>query len=369
MPAEKRTENVYGGLRFSVKAALSYFGFRAANDSERRQDARQRLYGGPAANKEFWEDTHSNNIWDGQPVVFDGVALAEWVPIQPGLYHTSLARSRREQARRFLDFNKRLGGHYTPQGKISMLEGGVGTCRLGRIGTAEAESQYLISATSTPWCEQGIPLVVSANVFESIIEDLRSLGAVRAKIAGRASLFGSNAFLSDTGRRFQPESFYVLAESVRIEPRPEPSRLIASAHITFSAVEGSSPGAAEYHAQWLTSFCQFRPGRLRQSESVDAAVEWFNQYVEAYGDPKNIVADFDAYNAYFQRPLLPLGEQFHGVLDSDVLGRLARLSRSNIVVLKDAVLGDRVEGDQYKNIKESTINNRSALVFESRPEG
>jgi hypothetical protein len=129
----------------------------------------------------------------------------------------------------------------------------------------------------------------------------------------------------------------------------------ATAFITFSQDPKAGPEFA-----WATSYCEFQPGARRGN--VKQAVSWLHEYVKTYGDERSpIVADFDAYHAYFDRVDFPLVERVKGRVSSGMVQSYANSTQETILVF-----GDYMHGDQFKNVQGSTITNRSALAV--RPE-
>ena len=89
----------------------------------------------------FWQQVLSGQLAAGMTVTLDRFDVLDWFPRAPGLYQTPFARSVRQDALRFrepaLEQTKKgvrrepsAAADYTvvlkPQGKLSMLEGGVG---------------------------------------------------------------------------------------------------------------------------------------------------------------------------------------------------------------------------------------------------
>jgi len=246
-------------LRYSIDSALRFLGFGAPRrmpaEPGRLTGGRSDLlqFSGESANVDFWHGAHSDRFWDGQPVLLSDLNLTEWVPSQPGVYHLPDAREARVYARRFVNEDPRIGTHYIPKRQQSMVQGGVGTCRLGQIETTDG-SRFLVGVTSTMSCQEGIPVMIAIDDFASIADDLRSMGSVQVDIRGRVRLVGRSAFVGGVSR-FRPETFYVAADSMRVRRAGLPNEILASAFITFGERFERKP-------EWLTTFCQFHPGSL-----------------------------------------------------------------------------------------------------------
>src|SRR5258707_281069 len=94
-------------------------------------------------------------------VSLKGFALTEWVPFAPGRYYTSQAIHDREFA---LQFVSRERDEYTPNGKISMVRGGIGTIRLAGKELA-GHATYFLGASSSGITHQGIPIALTSDDY------------------------------------------------------------------------------------------------------------------------------------------------------------------------------------------------------------
>jgi len=124
------------------------------------------------------------------PVVLEDCYLSEWFPRSPGLYHIPQARMARELAVAFIDRRfgaapiddrirepaearrraRRKEDHtlvLTPEGKMSMLKGGVGCIRLKPV-EQEGRIFWLMSASSSGVAHEGFPLAVPKELYNRV---------------------------------------------------------------------------------------------------------------------------------------------------------------------------------------------------------
>lgn len=179
----------------------------------KRPTAADRSY---SNNEAFWSDVLSDRLGAERTVRFFSFNLFEWIPRNPGLFHTFEAEAARGQAQHYVremarqSYEDYLGADgappdnatsfrnlttaagssertlvYTPEGKISMLRGGLGCIRLKPLQLKSGETKWLMSATSSRAPDEGIPLLVGSNDYQRIVEDLERSGAVCCDLLGR----------------------------------------------------------------------------------------------------------------------------------------------------------------------------------------
>ena len=125
----------------------------------------------------------------------------DWFPRAPGLYYTPGAEWARQEAFRYLhramwDAPIRDHAHrvlsprhldytavFTPMGKSSMLQGGVGCIRLKPIQLLN-EPHWLITATSDGVVHSGFPIAVPRAIYKFILQHLQTQGALCATVRG-----------------------------------------------------------------------------------------------------------------------------------------------------------------------------------------
>lgn len=288
-------------LPSSLRSCLRVLGYRATNTATIEHPPTKE-YSGDAGNQDFWQDIHTDRLWDGRRIELLRFNLTEWVPLQPGLFHAAESAASRGVALRYAAFNTALGLHFKPYGKVSMLESGVGCARLGAV-RHDNKVQYILGASFSQSCDEGIPLIVDATDYEMLAERIRDLGAVCASLYGRIRLLPAATW--DMTQHFdQKPSYCISVESMNMEKSRAPQSMLAAVYITFTNAKSVEPRSG----QWATSYCQFRPGS--RYNNITEAVRWLRAYTEHYSNKGcRIIADFDAYHSYFDNTDLPLPER------------------------------------------------------------
>jgi hypothetical protein len=139
---------------------------------------------GLTSNEEYWALVRHDRLYEGAPVRLSGFHLTEWVPLTPGRFHSPEAARARDLARYHIDSVDPLRGvGYLPQGKRSMTKGGIGTVRLPALDL-HGRPLRVLAATSDGVCHSGVPLVLGADQYESVIPQIRERGGVVADVSG-----------------------------------------------------------------------------------------------------------------------------------------------------------------------------------------
>jgi hypothetical protein len=348
---EGHVERTSSTLRSTLRSCLQVLGYRASDKSP-IENTHVKAYSGVTGNRDFWDDVHGDQIWDGRRIELLRCSLTEWVALQPGLYHVEGSAELRGRALAHAAYGPQLGHHFAPLGKRSMLEAGVGCSRVGAVRRGD-KSQYILGASFTQSCDQGMALILNESDYESVAEKIRDLGTVCISLSGRVHLLPAAMV---THRESETPTYYISVESIDIEKSLTNQPMLAAAYITFSVDESHRKHVRE-EEQWATSYCQFRPG-IRNGNIIDA-VQWLRDYARQYSnDNCRIIADFDAYHSYFGSVDLPLFERLRGRVSPEALQLYANQLRRPITIY-----GDLVEGDQFKDIEQSTIMNRSVYTF------
>jgi len=235
-------------------------------------------------------------------VRLEGFDLLEWFPRAPGLYHTDQALEARREASYYIDprFERRGRREHTevflPEGKSSMLEGGVGCIRLKPIALGE-RIFWLMTATSTGVGHEGFPLTVPNCLYERHIDQIVERGAVPCTIVGRLR-FLPTPLTHLVNHYADLPRLYLEAEEIsydgtgrEIDRKPE-----VSVAVSFVSSYKGRPGV---YATYVT----FEPGR---GGSFASSIDWLKHtYVEQLYDGR-ILTDFDQTRTHFPEAALSL---------------------------------------------------------------
>jgi hypothetical protein len=263
-------------------------------------------------NEDVWRDIIEQRVSAGQEIVLQRFQVMDWFPRAPGLYHTRSAERAREEAYRHLhprlmdspvrdhapQVGKRrsLSGYtavFTPAGKLSMLQGGIGCIRLKPIRIS-GRFHWLIAATSDGIVHAGLPIAVPQAIYGRLISQLQEVGAVCAVIFGELD-FLDDPFsrLFDTYERV-PRLYLRVTELHPCELPVE--KLEASVAVSFVSNYEGRPKV-------YTTYVIFKPNI---KGSFDEAVSWMkNDYVEGEYCGR-IITDFDQTRTIFSEARLAL---------------------------------------------------------------
>jgi hypothetical protein len=342
-------ERAHSGLWHSLRASLQAASYTNAKPALPNTSAPRR-YEGEGGNTAFWKDAHGEVLWDRRRVELRQFHLTEWVPLQPGRHLTPYASNARRRARMHMEFttSSPLGQHYLPLGKTSMLESGIGCARFRSV-ELDGQPYHLLGASFSGNCDEGIPIFLTERDYEQMAWEIRDLGVVIASVSARAELLPTVLL----GRGPSPTAYCLKVDSIEIDRHPARAIPTAAVFISFQGARQREDDAQS----WLTSYCHFTPGR--RSDTMHGAVDWLRTYVDKYGRRNTpIVADFDAYHDYFDRVEMTISELVAGDLPLNVLTAYATRLGQPIHI------GDVVLGDQFKNVQNSTVVNRSDIQGE-----
>jgi hypothetical protein len=269
--------------------------------------------------------------------------LFEWFPRNPGLFHTERAKdSRREAQYHIMEIDHQVYSTYqadadappdhaalirsitgaqgpartkifTPQGKVSMLQGGIGCVQLQPVRLEEGARAWFMSATSGTAPDEGIPLLVPDNLYQGVIDRIRDVGFATVTITGRT--------------RFIPERFLDLYAPTRGIPRlyveveeladAGPDHGYGSVSVAASFVAEVDESTSIY-AVYVT----FDPGYVG---ARDSATGWMrDEYVHGLYKGE-ILTDFDQQAPALSNTLFSLNEVLTSADLAKAIQRLQRL--------------------------------------------
>src|SRR5882724_328730 len=262
-------------------------------------------------NEAFWQEVTGQRLTAGMSVTLERFLLMDWFPRSPGLYHTVEAGYARQEAMAFRHpafkgsskrnhpVSAKDGNDYTlvfmPEGKLSMLQGGIGCIRLKPINISK-EPHWLMTATSDGVAHAGVPVALAQELYRSFLAGAQDRGGLMA------SLHGELDFLPDPFSRLFDHSVMVPRLYLRITgmKRSEPSSITPQASVAVSFAS-EYKGPPSLYASYVT----FRPGVKGEFEE---AVSWMKkEYVE--GEYRgSIVTDFDQTRTIFPEARLALSK-------------------------------------------------------------
>jgi hypothetical protein len=163
-------------------------------------------------NDDFWRDVISETLRANTIIEFDEFELTEWIPWSPGAFHTEQAKAARQEAWNYRRPNldavfpaaarKTLrakpevavrsdpesnfdGVVFEPQGKLSMIQGGVGCVRLQPVELRSRREFWLMGATSSSVVHEGILVALNDDLYDKFGDDISRGGLHCEEIVGR----------------------------------------------------------------------------------------------------------------------------------------------------------------------------------------
>ena len=263
-------------------------------------------------NEDVWRAILGQRTTAGMGMVLKHFHLLDWFPRSPGLYYTPGAEWARDEAFRHLlhgfgdspirDHAHRTGKRrlvrdytvvFTPAGKSSMLQGGIGSVRLKPIHVF-GEPHWFMTATSDGVTHTGVPVALPRRLYVPLLAPIQQRGGVCATMSGELE------FVPDPFSRLFDRAVMVPRLLLRVtelkQCEPAPVTLEASVAVSFVSNYQGSP---KVYASYVT----FHPD---VKGSFEEAVSWMKtEYVEGeYGG--RIITDFDQTRTIFPEARLAL---------------------------------------------------------------
>jgi hypothetical protein len=329
----------------------------------------------------FWQSVLGNECYPEQVIRLEGFHLIEWIPIAPGLFHTGEAQWNRREAQRnavrlleensigptwlpsasnivsfegnplFSDIletlktnpNKKVVIEYNPDGKESMIKGGIGSVRLASK-LINGSEKYLLGATSTGVSHEGIPLIIETVLYQKAISKIKENGGYYVNLIGRLKIIPKDLSLIKSYNEIPRFCLYVEAiEYVNPSNREDLMSSIAVSYYSSNSF-----------ASKRLSFCSFIPDK-KDSELI-GAVNWLQEYAIKYSSTKTpiVEGDFDEFKQHFDHVDFPIGDVSNGKMSKETFLKYKEFFHFQI--------NEMVMGDKFENIQNATIVNRSESV-------
>jgi TIR domain-containing protein len=320
-------------------------------------------------NRTLWTAIIEEKLRAHRTIILEGFYLFEWFPRTPGLYYTPEAEWVRTSALEHLDPHFRStpsnppidhagtlvqGSRrssvpqdhtlvFTPEGKLSMLQGGVGCIRLKPIQQNERVF-WLMSASANGVAHEGFPLAVPQQLYETCIDQISERGMMFCTIIGKL--------------KYLPQPFTGLFDYYAGVPplyldvaeiRPNPFLRTENASATEVSVAVSFLSDYQRPNGIYASYVTFSPGR---KASFSESINWLkHEYIEGTYKGR-ILTDFDQTKNHFPEAALSLRK---------VMGRHLRQGEVREVIELMYAAGD-VDGLFNKLDLQDLANNRAGVA-------
>ena len=286
-------------------------------------------------NEDVWRAIRERRISVGMGIILQQFQVLDWFPRAPGLYHTPKAEYARDEAFKYLHSGfrdspirdharakaskKRANDYtvvFTPEGKLSMLEGGIGSIHLKPVNIF-GEPHWLMTASSDGITHTGVPLAIPRRLYAPLLAPIQRHGAVCATISGELE------FVPDPFSRLFDRAVMVPKVLIRVTglAQCEPSRVQLETSVAVSFVSDYQ-GLPQVYATYVT----FQPGL---EGSFEEAVSWMKtEYVE--GEYKGrIITDFDQTQTIFPEARLALSNVMDRLVSRGQLGETIELMHAS----------------------------------------
>jgi hypothetical protein len=279
-----------------------------------------------ANNADFWKDALNDRVIAERIITLPGFNVFEWIPRNPGLYHKPESEWARAAAQEFVremgslehgfgvasvaippdhaaQFRKITGARgaareliYTPQGKVSMLQGGIGCVRLSQVELKNGDLRWFMCASSSDAPDEGIPLLMSNDIYNTVIDDIRESGSAPRTVIGKTKYIQQN--FSDLYSKAYgiPRVYLEVLDTVRVDKRPEEGEVSVAASF-LSDYEG--------YQKIYASYVTFNPGLEGARQN---AARWLREeYVEGLYRG-SVLTDFDQQSPTIGNSLFSLDQ-------------------------------------------------------------
>ena len=264
-------------------------------------------------NEDFWHSLQQSHLIPGISVTLNRFHILDWFPRAPGLYHTRDASFARDEAfyhllhgvpdsplREYADQSGEPRPEhdyavvFTPEGKLSMLQGGIGCIRLKPIDIFGVR-HWLMTATSDGIGHAGIPIALPLSHCRSVLRGIQEQGTFCATVHGQLD------FLPDPFSRLFDNTEMVPKIFLRVtalDPCQPAIKVNPEVSVAVSFLSDYK-GWPDVYATYVT----FRPDI---EGSFEEAISWMkHRYVE--GEYRGrIITDFDQTRTIFTEARLAL---------------------------------------------------------------
>ncbi len=269
-------------------------------------------------NASFWKDALSERHFPGAYINLDDFHLTEWLPFAPGRYFTEDAEWKRKDAMRQISPNR---DEYLPNGKISMVQGGIGAIRLAEKDI-NGSMIYFLGASSTGISHQGIPIALPVDEYRKVIPVIKEHGGCRVKLIGTLQSLTEKMPSLYYSQNIPRYCFFV--EEVHYQKPSSHDQLLTTVAAMFTT-QGTRRNRGCFRngdsdiSEKSWTFCSFSPGSSKRN--VNSAAEWLLDYAKRYshGEP-TILTDFDEHYRVFPCPVeFPISDIVRGTVDWESL--------------------------------------------------
>lgn len=319
------------------------------------------------SNEDFWKHVLSNKAHIDQYVTLSNFFVTEWLPMSPGLFHTDEATENRRFAARYIvrdDYRQhirnlpllkeqimlkgesiqhRVAVELDPDGKMNMIQGGIGSLRLQPKSVFNDERMFFFGASSNGICHEGVPIILPSHVYGKIISQIKDDCSLKGNLIGTLQLLPTQRLPIKYNRSIPKYCLFV--EDISNIKSSKPEDVLISIAITYSRSIRELR-----HKQW--SFVSFNPDST--DRQLLYSVEWLHDYARRYSGVENpiVLSDFDEFREHFDKVEFNIKDVANGTIDLAKLSEYQEFLEFKII---------NVMGDYFNNISNATIVNKSVV--------
>src|SRR5579859_4001687 len=260
-------------------------------------------------NNSFWEDLSTDKLKRTDlNIILEGFYIFDWFPRSPGLYYTPSGRRARENAGSDILSIDEGVIIYNPDGKTSMLNGGVGNIKLMPITLAE-KPHFFLSASSNGWCDEGLPIALPAELYNDVVEEIVTRGVVERVIIGKLNYMPTSLSAVYSHYTEVPKMYLKVNDLRYIEGHRSRSKEELRVRVAVSFT-----GQFRDQRNTYATYTTFDPS---QRGSFEESIQWMEEeYVQKKFNGR-IVTDFDQTRSHFPDAPFSLGR----VMDLSLTGK------------------------------------------------
>lgn len=308
-------------------------------------------------NASFWNEVRLNNLYINQYVKFENVSASEWIPQSPGLFHTREAFHSRMNAEHFMvrqedmfrhlmsenrnikevtptdgDLSYQILNELRPNGKASMIRGGIGCVRL-EPKILKNQEVIILSITSTNAIHEGVPLICESGLHQKIIHFLKEPGNHKFSVVGKVVVMPKEVRLVNYGDSIP--RYCIWAEKITHIEESNNKDLELTVSISF----------LNNYNEILYSFVSLEE---KNTSQFNWGINWLKEYAINYSSSTpTIVGDFDEITTHFSdsKVLFPIKDIAKGKYNKEELRFFQNLIGEDFNIMS-------VENTEFKDIEQ-----------------
>jgi hypothetical protein len=193
---------------------------------------------------------------------------------------------------------------FSPDGKMGMIDGGIGCVRL-KPRSNRPDFPWLMGASSSGVVHEGLIVALREEDRDRLIDDVRRLGGLHCSIIGKLCFVPTDDPISRGYGKGIPQ-LYIEAHHVEPAKKMPLSALpLVTAAVTFTSTMEKWQGLN-------ASFVTFESGKKGDAEN---AADWLEQVYVRQSYAGKVLTDFDEQTGRFETATFSLARLLTGLVD------------------------------------------------------